>query len=137
MIVSTCSKDDYYLGPSSDSRNSPGNNPPPLCYIDGSNVDGSSGKRHGGLSPIAEPDEDNHGSKRKSKKEKKKKKDKKEKRRKSRRDDDTGEDERDENNHPKVRLVTSGVEESEKQKDDDNIEVTGTMMTTPHQTTSL
>ena len=73
MIVSTCSKDDYYLGPSRDFRDSPGNNPPPLCYIDGSNVDGSSAKRYGGLSPIAEPDEGEHGAKRKSKKEKKKK----------------------------------------------------------------
>ena len=95
------------------------------------------GKRHGGLSPIAEPDENEHSVKRKSKKEKKKKKDKKEKRRKSKRDDDTGEDEQDESNHPRVRLVTSGMEEYEKEKDNDNKEVTGKMMTTPHQTTNL
>ena len=136
-IVSPSSEGDYYLSPSSDFRHSPGNNPPPLCYIDGSNIDGRSAKRHGGLSPIAEPDEDEHSVKRKSKKEKKKKKDKKEKRRKSKRDDDTGEDEQDESNHPKVRLVTSGMDENEKQKDGDNKEVTEKMMTTSHQTTNV
>ena len=136
-------KEDYYLRPSSDSRDSPGDNPPPLYYVDGNILGENAAKCSAVLAPMSELEVDDYGGRKKNKKGKKKRKEKKEKRTKSSRENDVTEDYQDESVLPKVRLVTSGTDESDNQKQDmtsqsrEETTPNGKTKATTHQATDL